>query len=651
LVLAEQLRDILLRSKIAPRFYIEREKIDKNKTHHKKSYRIEWQENPVSHYSYFYEKEGVSYWISPIRETKKRYYKGDTFDLTVLKDHSYLATNFIVGNCGKGGDIFTFVQEIEGIEFPEALRILAQKAGVELKSFRPESIGQKTERERLYEICETSCSFFQKQLEKSSVGQKTKEYLLKRGLSDESIKKWRLGYSPNPSVGGWRILSDFLVGRGYKREEVVKSGLAIDPGEGKPPYDRFRNRIIYPILDLNSRVIGFSGRVLDSDLKEKGSDSNSGVPKYLNISNTLLYNKSEVLYGLNFAKIEIRKKDFVVLTEGYMDTIMAHQSGESENTVAVSGTALTPFQLKILRRYTPNLLVSFDMDIAGDLATKRGIELAQKEDFDIRVIKMPQGSDPADVILESPKKWQELVEKAEDIFSFYFESALSKYDRETPKGKKNISKALLPEIKQISNKIIQTHWIQKLAKSVKVGEEAIWEELKKISGKKSGEEVSPDETSSPSVFIQKDRKELLEEKILSLIFKNPLQLKEMNESTLPHFSPSFQKIISVLFKMPSIDEETFKKTIQKLEEEGEEIKKILNNAGLMAEIEDFGFDTEQEEELKDEVGLCLKELKKIELKDKMKKISEQIQQAEEEGNQKNLAELIEEFKQVAKEIG
>mgnify|MGYP000448038135 FL=1 len=355
--------------------------------------------------------------------------------------------------CGASGDIFKFIMLIEGVEFGDALRILARRAGVELKPYRPEL---KTKRSRMYEICELSCRFFEKQLEESSVGKRAKEYLLKRGVTEESIKKWRLGYAPNT----WQGLSDFLVGKGYKRGEVVEAGLAIESEKSQMPYDRFRGRIIFPIFDLNSQVVGFAGRVFEKVQNEEE------IAKYINIPNTLLYDKSRVLYGLNFAKMKIREKDACILTEGYMDVILAHQAG-FENTVATSGTALTPYQLKILKRYTNNLLTAFDMDVAGDMATKRGIDLAQKEDFNVKVITMPKESDPADIIAQNPKTWASLINKAKEIMNFYFESALSAFDKESPEGKKEIAKLLLPKIKVISNKILQSHWIQKLAEALK----------------------------------------------------------------------------------------------------------------------------------------------------------------------------------------
>jgi DNA primase len=369
--------------------------------------------------------------------------------------------------CSKGGDIFGFVKEIEGVEFGDALRILAQRAGVELKKYTREEAVFRSEREKLYEICELATKFFEKQLWESKSGEAPRKYLLDRGLKEETIRKWRIGYAPDV----WQGLSDFLDSRSYTKQEIEKAGLALTSEQGSF-YDRFRGRIIFPIFDLNSQVVGYGGRVFkDKDNKE--------IAKYVNTPQTLLYDKSRILYGLDKAKVEIRKKDCCIMVEGYMDLIMVSQAG-FENVVATSGTALTPFQLKILKRYTENILSSFDMDVAGDAATKRGIDLAQAQGFNVKVITLPEGKDPAEAILKDPKVWEESMKSAKSILDFYFETTFSKFDKEDPEGKRGISKILLPVMKRIPNKIVQAHWIGELAKRFRLKEEHIEEELKKV---------------------------------------------------------------------------------------------------------------------------------------------------------------------------
>ena len=526
--------------------------------------------------------------------------------------------------CGKFGDIFKFVMEIEGVEFGDALRILAKRAGVELKRQNPEL---KTERKRLYEIMGLGCEFFEKQLNNSKAGLESKKYLLDRGITEESIKKWRLGYSPNPQKGKWEVLTDFLISKGYERKEIINTGLAIkkESTGAVQSYDRFRGRIMFPIFDLNSQIIGFGGRITkDKEDKE--------VAKYINTPNTLLYNKSFTLYGLNPGRVEIRKKDFCVLVEGYTDVILSHQAG-FQNTVATSGTALTPFQLKILKRYSQNLITAFDMDIAGDSATRRGIDLAQEQDFQIKVIIMPKGTDPADVVCKSPKEWQKLIDSAKSILDFYFDSAFLKFNKDSPEGKRGISNALLSIISKIPSKILQSHWTQKLSRGLKVSEESVIQELKKVFQKegRSYQETRLSEKEKIVKEIKKEntRKQAIEEKILSLISKSPDKIELLNENHISLFSPKNKEALECL------------KT--KKDKLSPDMKEFLDVLSLRAEIE-------EESVPEEEFGICLKGLINLSTKDRLKEISKNIQNAEENNDKKKIKELTEEFNNISKDL-
>ena len=513
--------------------------------------------------------------------------------------------------CSAGHSIFDFVMKIEGVEFGDALKILAQKAGVELKPLKPEL---RTKRQRLYEICELATKFFEKQLQKSSKGKKVKEYLVKRGINEESIKKWRLGWSPD----NWHALTTFLVSEGYKKEEVKMTGLAIKNEEGQY-YDRFRARIMFPVFDFNSQVIGFGGRVLQKSEK---------AAKYLNTPNTLLYDKSKILYGLNKGKVEIRKKDFCILAEGYIDVIMAHQSGIL-NMVATSGTALSLYQLSILKRYSDNLSLAFDMDFAGDKATKRGIDLAQSKGFNLKVVNMPEGNDPADVLSREPKEFKKLVDSSLSILDFYFQNAFAQFDEKKPEGKREISKILLPVIKRIPNKIEQSHWVQQLAKRLNVSENDIIEEMKKVRAEKASDvEISIFE--SPNPILQKTRKKLLEERLMSLILKEPERLDLIDKEVISCLSFQSQEIITN-FGNPKIL--------------SPEINDFLSYISLKSDAEEI-----EKEKIIPEIKFCLKEIKSLKVKDKLSEISLEIKRAEEEKDSKKIKELIKEFNQWAKKI-
>lgn len=499
------------------------------------------------------------------------------------------------------------MMKIEGVEFGDALRILAQRAGVELKRQDPQL---RTERNRLYEICELTCRFFEKQLEASFVGQEAKQYLLGRGINLESLGKWRIGYAPDV----WQGLSDFLTSRGYQKSEIEKAGLGLTSEKGSF-YDRFRGRIIFPVFDLNSQVVGFGGRVF----KEKDK---AEVAKYVNTPQTLLYNKSQTLYGLDKAKVEIRKKDFCVLVEGYMDAIMAHQAG-SENIVATSGTALTIQQLKILKRYSNNLLTAFDMDIAGDSATKRSIELAQGQGFNIKVVLMTKGQDPADMILQNPESWHQKVSQAKSILQFYFETTFSKFDPSTPEGKRDISKILLPVIKRISNKIEASYWVQELAKKLGVKEEVVEEELNKVVK----ENHLPEENlEKPKDIIS--RKQLLEERVACLVLNSPeTTLEFITEEYFPYFETKIKTILVDLKERRDLNPDDF-----------------INYLFLKGEVEGEGIDC------RTEVKLVLKEIEKMGTKTKLDEMSLEIKKAEMEGELERVNNLTREFNKLTSKL-
>ena len=253
--------------------------------------------------------------------------------------------------CSKGGDIFSFIQDIEGVEFPEALRVLAAKAGIELDSFNP---AIKDDKARLYEVCETATKFFEKQFH-SNIGKLALEYLKNRGVVDSTIQEFRLGFAPND----WNALGTFLKNCGYSENEIVEAGLAIKRNDGSGVYDRFRSRITFPIFDLNGQVVGFTGRIFAESSEALAKEE--GQAKYINTPQTRIYDKGRILYGLNKAKMDIKQTDRCVLVEGNMDALMSYQAGV-KNVVASSGTALTLNHLTLLHRYTTNLDFCFDTD-------------------------------------------------------------------------------------------------------------------------------------------------------------------------------------------------------------------------------------------------------------------------------------------------
>jgi DNA primase len=520
---------------------------------------------------------------------------------------------------------------------------LATKAGIELKR---ENVQLRTERQRLYEICDLACRFFEKQLEGSAIGKEAQDYLLGRGLSKESIKKWRVGYSPET----WNGLSDFLIGKGYNREEVVKAGLAIEKEQNKADsYDRFRGRIMFPVFDLNSQVVGFGGRIFKQQ---------NETAKYINTPQTLLYDKSNILYGLNNAKLAVRKQNQCVVTEGYTDVIMCHQAG-FENTVAASGTALTSQHLSILKRYSENLVLAFDMDVAGDSATKRGINGAQEQGFNIKIIEHygegDKKSDPAEIIAKDSKIWEESLTKAKSIMDYYVDSALSHFDKSTPEGKKEISKIVLPAIQRLNNKIEQSYWVQKLSQVLGIREEAIVDELAKVKVTRqpteAAKEIPP--TINDAKLSPQARRKLIEEKMVSLLLKNPDFITLIEQAHLYLFSDHIKKFLEEVKKYA----EKKGASDGKLQEDFKAVFSANNDAlDLDAELKNFlaaltlRADVEYENDGEEEFLLCLLQLKNIELKNALTRLSEDMRSAEEKKDQTKVAQLMEQFNQLSKEL-
>lgn len=367
--------------------------------------------------------------------------------------------------CGEGGDIFEFIQKIEGVEFPEALRILADKAGVKLKKVDPQIISQKT---KLLDILKVAAEFFHLSLLKTEEGKIARDYLEERKLRPETVKDFKLGYAPD----SWDKLLNFLEKKGFGKNDIFLSGLVVKNEKGQL-YDRFRLRLMFPINDHHGNVVGFTGRILDKTKQDQGG-------KYVNTPQTLIYNKSQVIYGLDRAKNEIKKKDLAVIVEGNMDVIASHQAG-IKNVVASSGTALTLEQLKLLKRYTNNIALSFDADLAGQAAAERGIDTALALGFNIRVIQLPREldgeaiKDPDECIKHSAEYWQKAIAEAISIMDFYFEKTFSRFDKNKPQDRKEISIRLLKQIAKLPNKIEQDFWLVKLARQMEVPENILRE--------------------------------------------------------------------------------------------------------------------------------------------------------------------------------
>lgn len=499
--------------------------------------------------------------------------------------------------CGLGGDIFGFVKQIEGVEFPEALRILAARAGIELSTFRPNPEYQNA-KTRLYEISELASKFFGKQLHESVVGKTALAYLKDRGLNDQSIATFRLGYAPD----SWSGLTNFLYSRGYSEKEIIDAGLAIKGERGA--YDRFRSRIMFPIFDLNSQAVGFAGRIF--------GDAPADSAKYVNTPQTAIYDKGKLLYGLNFARMDLRKKNRCLVVEGNMDVIMSHQAGAT-NAVASSGTALTDGHLHILKRYTDNLDLCFDADSAGSIATERGVDLALSRGFNVGVLAIDEAGikDPADFVKAHGVAWAEYAQNTQPFMEFFFENFRKGLDLNAALGKKLFSQKMLPFVAAMANKIEQAHWVTQIATALKVKEDVVQAELAMVKPRgvvTKATEVSV--TNQPPPI--RNNLDVFEESLLSLVLKKPELGASLTEQDRTHLSQDLQALLalspndqSLPVQFAALKAEEFWNGVpdSELETEFKNLLNHLKKRRILATLERLEYEIKEAEQQKDKTRL------------------------------------------------
>src|SRR3989344_5582710 len=429
----------------------------------------------------FHNEKTPSFFVSPVRQS------------------------FYCFGCGAKGDIFTFVEEMEGLDFRGALKLLAEKAGVEIKYHGGES---KTEKDKVLGVLEEATKCFEKKLADNNLARR---YIASRGINDETVKDWHIGYAP----AEWRSLYDYLLNLGHDREIIFKAGLVktSDTNATKEPYDVFRDRIIFPFADSNGSVIAFSGRALPAQ---------TGGPKYLNSPDTVLFTKSEVLYGLDKAKDQIRKKDYAVLVEGQIDLVLSHQSGV-RNSVASSGTAFTRTHLERLKRFSSRIIIAFDGDLAGEKAAEKAGALGISLGLEVKVANLPDNLDPAEVARKNPQEWRDILRESLPAVEFFF-NKIEEREKHSKKLGKQIEKRILPIIALIGSAIEQSHFISLLAKRTGIKEEILWKDLKKVSI--SQPEIGRHSVTTGDEEISKTQKEKIEERLAEI----RLWQKELSES-------------------------------------------------------------------------------------------------------------------------
>lgn len=490
--------------------------------------------------------------------------------------------------CAEHGDVFTFLEKHEGMEFSEALKYLADKAGVKLVSFKPEAT---SEREKIIEINKSALNFYEYVLNSHPQGKKVLDYLTKdRGLNLETIKQFKIGYSPE----SFNALPDYLIKKKkFVSNDLTKAGLLVGRG-----IDRFRGRVIFPLFDHRNNVIGFAGRILPW--------AKHDIAKYINSPDTEAYHKSKVLYGMNVAKSVIRDKGYAVIVEGELDMISSYQAG-IRNVIAIKGSALTEDQVRLIGRFASRIVLCLDADLAGNEAAKRGAIMAIDLGFEVKVATLVGAKDPDEIARTNPEGYLKNIEEAVSLWDFLIDQVFNKYDSGTGDGKAKISKEIAPLLAKINDKIVEAFYVEAVARRLSVPVEAVVAEVTKVKKK-----TDQTENILTTQKQEKPRRQLLEEKLLV----NSIS----NVDTIP------SELITSDF-----------------------IKKIINHVGkkgfpLPEELQEGYAEMVLENSEEESVEKVIKELTIADTKEKLHELGQRIKK--DEGNE----ELLKEFSILSKKL-
>lgn len=411
--------------------------------------------------------------------------------------------------CGEGGDVFTFYQKMENVDFRDALKELARRAGVQLPDFDPKA---DSERAGVLAVLEDAARFYEAALKHAPTGDRARAYLSKRGLKQETLAEFRIGYAP----AAWDSAVKALSGKGHATDKIVAAGLAIPSDRNRSHYDRFRDRIMLPLRDEKGTVVGFTGRILpDSPEAEK-------TGKYVNTPETIVYKKRRLVYALDRAKHQIKKADFAVLVEGNMDAVSSHEAGV-KNVVAVSGTAFSEEQIDILKRYCSRIALAFDADIAGQNAASRALPHAWKSGLRVYVIILPPGfKDPDEVIRKDPELWKQSIAGARDMIEYAVERALADVNLRDPYGKRKALDSLKPIFALLSDPVLRDHWIHAVAQRLALGDDAVREAVTAARPAPLKSTGTPGVPEAQAAASRSDtREERIAKRLLTLMLADP----------------------------------------------------------------------------------------------------------------------------------
>lgn len=552
---------------------------------------------------------------------------------TLCPFHSEKTPSFIVSperqiwhcfSCGKGGDVYTFLMEYEHMEFPEALRILANKAGVTLLHQQFET-GVSSKKEKLYSLNRLACEFYHYLLVKHQLGKNAIAYVTeKRHIKPQTITTFQIGFAP----AGNALVTYLMKKKGYKAEELLEAGLATR--RGALLVDFFQNRLMFPLFDHRDNIIGFSGRILSDSIK---------TSKYINTRETLIYHKGATFFGMPTAKDQMKKEGKVYLMEGEFDVISSFQEGIA-NSLAVKGTAVTEDQVNLLSRFVQKVVLCFDMDKAGQDALKRSLGLLEKKSLSIGVLVLPVGKDPDEAIQKDKGGFIKAMKKDIPVYDYLLESYVKEYDPKTIEGKKKLGQELLPFFSAIDNEIVKEHYLTKLSETIGTSLESLMKEIERT------QKITIAKNAPVITKTQRPRQEILEEYLLALFLQADNPKAFFTAIAYFHTSyvwsaPSLQKLFTSLRAFvnthDTFDPKAFTTTLPS------ELLPAFDTSFLLPL-------SDNKEKYSEEIERVAKELHETSLKAEMKRLSSLIKQKEASEDTKGLEELQKEFSSLAAKL-
>ena len=517
--------------------------------------------------------------------------------------------------CGAGGNVFSFLMKYENLQFPEAAEALAEKCGVIL----PRNAGGGSDNaasNQLYKINELACQFFQASLAANGAA---KEYIRMRGVGEELLKKFKIGFAPD----SWEALLNFFKKNSVEPAMAEKAGLAVVNDKGGY-YDRFRKRLIFPIFDLKERVIGFGGRVLDSSL-----------PKYVNSPETPIYSKGRNLYGLNFSKEDIKKSGHFLVVEGYLDFAVPYQAG-IKNIIATLGTALTVDQIKLLKRFANTAVMVYDPDEAGEAASLRNLDLFTSEDVNVYITELPEGFDPDSFIRKfGLDEFLKVKKASKNLFDYKLGKLTTRFNINTAHGKTSIASEMLPTIARINNAVLKSTLVKRLAERLSVDEESIKTELKKVKT------ATPERRYVAAVTETKKHSSGAEIMTLALMMEGGKIVDTIAKAlSADEFKDS--SVRDVVNAILALHKENKNITPSRL------VSHLSDSPGAADLITEAAEIAEMIGDKEKAASDCIARIKKDNLKDRMSALQDAIRSAHSQKNDNRVKELVAEYNELIK---